>query len=65
MHNFLSAPQAIETSEQEDRIVHCRASSTCRTILLAECDDSVATHDVDGKPVTEYWADSWRVHVHD
>ena len=55
----ISALEAMELSEKEDRIVHMRYSEVLHADLFADCDDYT-----EDNVVSEYWTDTWRVHLH-
>lgn len=67
--NQMSAVEAMNLSEREDRIVHLRFHRVLANDLALDCDDNVRNGDV-----TEYWGTSqvddtqppshWRVHLH-
>ena len=60
----MNATQAINISQQQDRIVHIEYTEANEDVLLDMCDD----HTHNGN-LTEYWgADThgtWRVHMSD
>jgi hypothetical protein len=69
MDQNMSALEAMQLSEREDRVVHLRYSNVLAADLFADCDDTA-----ESGSVVEYWGDShdadgektgeWRVHLH-
>lgn len=55
----MSAIEAMDLSETEDRIVHLDYSEAVRADLFA---DSDGESESDG--VFEFWGEGWRVHLH-
>ena len=54
-----SAAELIAQSERNDEIVHAPYDAAIAADLLADSDDCAENGDV-----TEYWGESWRVHLH-
>lgn len=61
----MSALEAMDQSERQNEIVHIMGSDLVHEDLFLDCDDSTeAGEDSEGRKITEYWGETWRVHVH-